>query len=89
VSRFRALLGGSPLERTASNVDAAEADLLRIAPTAYLHGQLPSLLNNARNHLKADDPRLKQLEAICTVVGAKTLSETEKNAVIATSREAP
>jgi hypothetical protein len=34
VSRFRALLGGSPLERTAGNIDAAEADLLRIAPTA-------------------------------------------------------
>ena len=88
LSRFRALLGGSPLERTASNVDAAEADLLRIAPTAYLHGQLPSLLNNARNHLKAEDPRLKQLEAICAVAGGKTLSETEKNAVIATSRAA-
>jgi hypothetical protein len=31
-----------------SNLDAAEANLLRVAPDYYLAGQMPSLLNHER-----------------------------------------
>src|SRR3954454_3631777 len=41
-SRWRSMTGAS-LQRTASNLDAAEATLLRLAPNAYLEGQFPAL----------------------------------------------
>src|SRR5205823_4195368 len=63
--RFKALVGGSPLERTASNLDAADADLLRIAPPEYLEGQLPGLLAHVRAHLALDDPRRMEMEQLC------------------------
>src|SRR3954468_12012321 len=34
--RLKGVVAGSSLERTASNIDAAEADLLRLAPPGYL-----------------------------------------------------
>jgi hypothetical protein len=42
--RFKASLGGSPLERTASNLDAAEADLLRVAPPTTWRASYPACL---------------------------------------------
>ena len=89
LGRMRRLLGGSPLERTASNLHAAEIDLLRVAPKAYLCGQLPSLLANARAHLAAEDPRRQAMEAICSKEATGTpLTEEERNTVIAVSRAA-
>src|SRR4051812_40431105 len=64
-TRFKALVGGSPLERTASNIDAAEADLLRIAPAEHFDGQLPSMLTHVRAHLPIDDPRRQSMESLC------------------------
>jgi hypothetical protein len=55
-TRLKALVGGSPLERTASNMDAAEADLLRLAPVGYVEGQLPGMLAYVRAHLPFEDP---------------------------------
>jgi hypothetical protein len=89
LGRMPRLLGGSPLERTASNLHAAEIDLLRVAPKAYLCGQLPSLLANARAHLAAEDPRRQAMEAICSKEATGTpLTEEELNTVIAVSRAA-
>lgn len=87
-TRMRSLVGGSPLERTASNLDAAEIDLLRIAPPEFLHGQLPSLLANARAHLPIDDPRRQSIELICLEKTHARLNEIEKDAVISASRAA-
>ena len=87
--RLLPLLGGSPLERTASNLHAAEVDLLRLAPDAYLCGQLPSLLANARAHLAYEDPRRQAIEEICqreTKVAG--LTPTEKDTVLAVTRAA-
>lgn len=86
--RFKALLGGSPLERTASNLDAADADLLRLAPPDYLEGQLPGLLAHVRAHLSPDDPRRKEMEELCPPGRRDRLTEAERNAVIATARAA-
>src|SRR3954471_14808343 len=62
--RLKGVVAGSSLERTASNVDAAEADLLRLAPPGYLDGQLPSLVAHVSSHLAADDPRRQRVEAL-------------------------
>jgi hypothetical protein len=89
IGRLRPFLGGSPLERTASNLHAAEIDLLRVAPKSYLCGQLPSLLANARAHLSAEDPRRQAIESICRKEAAGTeLTSEEINTVIAVSRAA-
>jgi hypothetical protein len=60
----RATLGGRPyfwtggrLARATSNLDAAEADLLRRAPPRYLRGELPNVDAHVRRHLPVDDPR--------------------------------
>jgi hypothetical protein len=87
-TRFKALLGGSPLERTASNMDAAEADLLRLAPPDYLEGQLPGLLAHVRSHLEFADPRRQEMEALCDPGRTRALNSTETNAVIAAVRAA-
>src|SRR3954470_21569557 len=87
-TRLKAVVGGSALERTASNLDAAEIDLLRVAPPAYLLGQLPTLLANARAHLPLEDPRRQSIEAICLQATKAPLSPTEKDAVIAATRAA-
>ena len=55
---------GSLRERAMSNLDAAEAHLLNIAPADYLLGQMPSLLQHVRRHLVAGDPRREELERI-------------------------
>jgi hypothetical protein len=87
--RLMPLLGGSPLERTASNLHAAEIDLLRLAPETYLCGQLPSLLANARAHLSYEDPRRQAIEEICRKDGGSTgLTPTERDIVLAVSRAA-
>jgi hypothetical protein len=85
------LLGGSPLERTASNLHAAEVDLLRVAPPTYLCGQLPGLLASARAHLAYEDPRRQAIEEICakpTDDKDMGLTPTERDTVIAVCRAA-
>lgn len=62
-SRWRSMTGAS-LQRTASNLDAAEATLLRLAPNAYLEGQLPALLTQVRRYLSVQDARRVQLEVL-------------------------
>src|SRR3954451_53284 len=47
---------GARLGRVASNLNAAEADLLRRAPSAYVCGEVPSLEAHVRRHLPVDDP---------------------------------
>lgn len=86
--RFSALLAGSPHERTASNIDAAEADLLRLAPDEYVSGQMPSLVAQVRAHLPADDPRRRALEELATAPGIRALNPVERNIVISAVRAA-
>jgi hypothetical protein len=68
--RFSSWLRGSTIERAAANIDAAEADLLRLAPPGYLRRQLPSLVVHVRQHLSPDDPRRIHIEAIGQDVAA-------------------
>lgn len=60
---------GSLRERAMSSLDAAEAQLLNVAPPEYLVGQMPSLLQHVRRHLVPDDPRRQELERIARRLG--------------------
>jgi len=57
------------LERAISNLDAAQADLLQLAPASYLLGQIPSLLNEVQRHLPRHDPRRQEFERIAGELG--------------------
>jgi hypothetical protein len=60
---------GSTIQRAAGNLDAAEADLLNLAPARYVLDQMPSLLNHVQRHLSAGDPRRIGFERIAQEVG--------------------
>jgi hypothetical protein len=63
-TRLRAGVSGSAVERARSQLDAAESELLHLAPDSYLLGQLPSLVAHVRSHLDKDDPRRIGVEEI-------------------------
>lgn len=60
------------IERAMSNLDAAEALLLNIAPAEYVLGQAPSLLNHVQRHLIPTDPRRQEFERIARELGLNT-----------------
>lgn len=56
-------------ERAMSNLDAAEALLLNLAPEEYLLGQMPSLLQHVRCHLVPGDSRREGMEDVAGRLG--------------------
>jgi hypothetical protein len=98
VERVWAAVTGSTIGRAMSNLDAAEASLLRVAPDSYLAGQMPSLLNHVQRHLGPDDHRRRELERLAArlapdqaLPGASELSavtDPERNAVVSSVRAA-
>jgi hypothetical protein len=66
---FRTSANGALIERAMSNLDAAEAALLNIAPPDYVLGQMPSLLNHVQRHLLVMDPRRREFEYIAQQFG--------------------
>lgn len=59
----------SLMERAMSNLDAAEVQLLNMAPSTYILGQLPSLLNQVQRHLSPTDARRKNFEQLAAKLG--------------------
>jgi len=86
--RLVSMLGGSPHERAASNIDAAEVDLLRMAPDDYLCGQVPSLLAQVRAHLPVDDPRRIRVEELAWAARDRPLTAVERNVLLSAVRAA-
>ena len=80
---FRILRNGPLIERATSNLDAAEAHLLAIAPDGYILGQMPCLLNHVQCHLLPKDPRRQEFERIAQRLGIKDpdhpLAQKEKD----------
>lgn len=68
---------GASIERAMSNLDAAEADLLQLAPAGYLLGQVPSLLNQVKRHLPATDPRRREVERVARRLGVEPDSRSD------------
>ena len=66
---FRLFRNGPPIERATSNLDAAEAQLLNLAPPDYVLGQMPSLLRHVQRHLLPTDPGRQEFERIARRVG--------------------
>ncbi|GAA0503965.1 hypothetical protein Ade02nite_35190 [Paractinoplanes deccanensis] len=86
---------GPLMERAASNLDAAEADLLALAPPSFVLSQMPGLLREVRTHLSPDDPRRQEFEVIARELGAGgpaprdadlTLVETERGKIVSVVR---
>lgn len=69
--RWRLGLPRPLIQRAMGNLDAAEAQLLNVAPARYLFGQMPSLLNHIQRHLVASDPRRQEFERIALEVGRR------------------
>lgn len=69
--RMRIRFRGTLTQRAMGNLDAAEANLLDVAPVRYLYGQLPSLLNHVQRNLVARDPRRQEIERIVHQVGGE------------------
>lgn len=69
--RFRMWRDSALVQRAMGNLDAAEAQLLNLAPTTYILGQMPSLLHHVQRHLRPDDPRRQELERIAQTLGVK------------------
>ena len=87
-SKRRAGVAGADVTRVLTNIHAAEADLLRLAPIEYLFGQLTTVQAYVREHLPARDPRRAQLEAIVTAADGSKLEEHQRGALVAAAREA-
>jgi len=69
--RFRVFRNGPLIERATSNLDAAEAHLLSIAPVEYVLGQMPCLLRHVQCHLRPTDPRRQEFERIAGRIAIK------------------
>jgi hypothetical protein len=69
--RFRFFRNGPLIERATSNLDAAEAHLLNLAPDYYILGQMPCLLRNVQVHLPPNDPRRQEFERLARRLGIK------------------
>jgi hypothetical protein len=69
--RFRIFRNGPLIERAMSNLDAAEAHILNLAPTGYVLGQMPCLLRHVRCHLPPTDPARQEFERIAQRLGIK------------------
>jgi hypothetical protein len=67
---------GALLEQTSSNLDAAETDLLRVAPSSYVTGQMPNVVNHVERHLAPADPRRREVEQIAARFGVSALAQS-------------
>jgi hypothetical protein len=81
-------ISGAIVERTVTNLDAAEADALLLAPQSYMRGRLPDILARARTYLRAGDPRRVRLEAIALAAVDSGLRDFERDEVVAALRAA-
>ena len=84
---FRIFRNGPLIERARSNLDAAEAHLLALAPDSYILGQMPCLLSHVQCHLPPTDARRQEFEQIARKLGIKDpnhpLLQKEKDSSLA------
>jgi hypothetical protein len=80
-TRARSSSGGAAFERTRGNLDAAEVNLLRLAPADYVMGQMPNLLAHVNRYLPKGDPRRARIDALATSP-PDVLSDRDRNAVV-------
>lgn len=81
--RFWAAARGASVERTWSQIDAADEAILQIARDDYVIGQLPRLLRRVRRSLPPDDPRRGRLEEIAKRHAGGHLGERDRDELLA------
>jgi hypothetical protein len=69
--QFWPFRNGALMERSMSNLDAAEAQILNFASAEYVLGQIPGLLGHVQRHLIRTDPRRLEFERIAQKLGVK------------------
>lgn len=74
---------GSTFERALGNLDAAEAHILRLAPASYVSGLIPSLQAHVNRYLAKNDPRRERLAELVDKTGTRSLTDSERTAVVA------
>lgn len=74
---------GSSFERALGNLDAAEAHILRLAPASYVSGLIPSLQAHVNRYLAKNDPRRERLAELVDKTGTRSLTDSERTAVVA------
>lgn len=79
---------GAVIERAMSNLDAAEALLLRQAPLQYLKGQLPHLWAHVRQHLPDNDPRRIGVHRIFSAGHHSELNDEDRELLVQSMRAA-
>ena len=88
---------GSRIERARSNLDAAEAHFLTLAPNTYILGQMPCLLKHVQCNLPPTDARRQEFERIAQKLGitdpnhlllheGKDSSSVDKDAIVTAER---
>lgn len=83
LKRWLAAPGGSEVERAMGNIDAAEADILRLAPAEYLRGQMPSLMAHVNRYLPRNDPRRIRTEEVARRAHTRPPAQFERDIVVA------
>jgi hypothetical protein len=77
-----AAVNGALFERALGNLDAAEVNLLRLAPDEYLKGQLPSLQAHVNRYLAKDDPRRVRIDGV-TAKTSDNVSVIDRDTLVA------
>jgi hypothetical protein len=81
LTRMWRVFTGSSFERTLGNLDAAEVDLLRLAPLSVLEGGLPSIVAHVNRFLPSNDPRRMAVNGIAGDRAA-ALEQAERDVLI-------
>jgi hypothetical protein len=87
-TRLLSAISGSDVERVMTHVDAADADILRLAPPSYLRGLMPSILAHVRAHLEPGDPRRVRLEEISREAARNPLDALDQDVIVSVMRAA-
>jgi hypothetical protein len=83
--RLFSSLRGASVERTWGQIDAASEALLRVAPSAFVIGQIPRIRRRVERALRADDPRRAGLKIVAgryEDVKHAELSEAERELLV-------
>jgi hypothetical protein len=82
-TKLRSSWGGASHERALGNLDVVEATLLRLAPSFFLRGEMPSLLAHVNRFLPKADPRRSAVERLARKAETEELDTGERGAVVA------
>jgi hypothetical protein len=78
---------GGAVERVVSHLDAVDNEILRLAPTHYVNGQLPGVMADIKRQLPARDTRVQRIADLVRSP-PKELGPRDRDLIVATQRAA-